>query len=77
MPRYFFNFASKNLNCNDAEGTVLPNLAAAKEEAGQIAAGWIKDNVKDTGAEMTLTVCNGSAEAVFNLIASITFTPTK
>lgn len=77
MPRYFFDFASANLNCPDDEGTVLPDLSAAKEEAGQIAAGWIKDNVKDVDAKMTLTVRNGGATPVFSLVASISFTQIK
>jgi hypothetical protein len=77
MPRFFFDFASGKDHWRDDEGTVLPNVASAKEEAGQIAGGWIKDNVRDAGAEMTLTVRDGSAEAVFKLSASITFSTLK
>ena len=70
--RYHFDFDTKGENLRDTVRTVLPNLAAAKEEALAAVAEWLKDHLSQSGAELVMSVRN--SETLFTVTGSIKIT---
>jgi hypothetical protein len=55
MPRYFFHIQDHQM-FRDEEGTLLPDLAAARTEASQVAAGYLRDHPADVWSPRMLTI---------------------
>jgi len=77
MPRFYFDYLSDNTKSTDTEGTVLPDLEAARTEAADAAGEWMRDHASQNGAELVLTVRHRTGCPVFAVSASVKVLPTK
>jgi hypothetical protein len=76
MPRFYFDYLVQGQHIEtDHVGTVLPDLAAARAEATEAAAEWIMDNTSAEGAELELSVRDGTPGPIFVVNASIKIVP--
>jgi hypothetical protein len=78
MPRFYFDYQENDGAIRkDEEGTVLPDAAAAREEAAQIAAEWTKDQASEAGVKLKLIVrVDENSTPLFIVNAGIEITPT-
>jgi hypothetical protein len=75
MPRFYFDYRSDGQVAADDTGTVLRDLAQAQAEAIAAAGEWIKDKTASgRGAELSLSVRDGSAAPLFVVTASVGIT---
>ena len=78
MPRFYFDYQENDGAIRkDEEGTVLPDAAAAREEAAQIAAEWTKDQASEAGVKLKLIVrVDENSTPLFIVNAGIEIAPT-
>jgi hypothetical protein len=78
MPRFYFDYQENDGAIRkDEEGTVLPDAAAAREEAAQIAAEWTKDQASEAGVKLKLIVrVDENSPPLFIVNAGIEIAPT-
>jgi Domain of unknown function (DUF6894) len=78
MPRFYFDYQENDGTIRkDDEGTALPDAAAAREEAAQIAAEWTKDHASEAGVKLRLLVRedeNSSPLFIVNAVIEIAST---
>ncbi|MER8710282.1 hypothetical protein NKH49_33110 [Mesorhizobium sp. M1088] len=68
MPRYFFDFADAGARY-DTEGTVLPDIQAAKAEAAKVLAEVARDRARDgIYRELVVTVRGENGETLLQVI---------
>jgi hypothetical protein len=73
MPRFYFDFMSREDLAPDDTGTVLADVAEAQAEAVAAAGEWIKDETAlGAAAELSLAVRDGSPAPLFVVTASVT-----
>ena len=70
MPRFYFDYACLQHSSSDDVGTELPNIEAAKAEAVDAAAEWLKDNAAQF-IELRLSVRDGGIAPLFVVTARI------
>ena len=76
MPLFYFDYTAAEDSSRDDEGTMLPNLAAARVEAAEAAVQWLKDSVGKGGSQIvSISVRNGKLQPEFEVVASVTFSP--
>jgi hypothetical protein len=56
MPRYFFDLVDGSAALPDAEGTELPDIKAAREEASEALLGIARDHVPADGPQRTMSI---------------------
>ena len=72
MPRFYFDFMSREELAPDDTGTVLADVAEAQAEAVAAAGEWIKDKTaRGAAAELSITVRDGSPAPLFVVTASV------
>jgi Domain of unknown function (DUF6894) len=78
MPRFYFDHQENDgVIREDQEGTVLPDAAAAREEAAQAAAEWTKDHASEAGVKLRLIVREDeNSTPLFIVNAMIEIAPT-
>jgi len=73
MPRFYFDFMSREDLASDDTGTVLADVAEAQAEAVAAAGEWIKDKTASgAAAQLSLAVRDGSPAPLFVVTASVT-----
>lgn len=72
MPLFYFDHQENGGEIREDEiGTELRDMAAARVEAVQAAAEWMKDNASESGAALRLIVRGHSPLPLFGLNATI------
>ncbi len=70
MPRYYFHVTDGRVPTIDDDGTVLPNVGAARREAIKAAGGMLASGEADgmlRGMPWHMTVADDSGKTVFSL----------
>jgi hypothetical protein len=77
MPRYFFDFSDDGRVVRDEEGTELPDLDAARDEALKTLAGIARDELPDGNRrEFALTIRDGGdAKLTAKLLVQVEYAP--